>query len=83
MTNRRKQLKEEIARTDDPLVQLQLRDLLVRKRQREEKWITRLEEALDSLLRQAIVRLPARATFVFAFIIITVILVIVLLILGG
>ncbi len=83
MTSRRKQLKQAIAKTDDPVIRMQLNELLTRKGHRQEKGIRRLEEAVDSLLRQAIGRMPDRAAFVLIFIVITVILIIVFLILEG
>ena len=81
MTSRRKQLEQEIARTDDPVIRMQLRELLTKKGQRQEKLIRRIEEALDSLLRQAISRLPDRAPFVLIIIVITVILFIIFMVL--
>ena len=74
MTSRRKQLEQEIAKTEDPVIQMQMRELLTKEGQRQEKLIRRIEEALDSLLRQAISRLPDQAPFVLLVIVITVIL---------
>ncbi len=74
MTSRRRQLEQEIAKTDDPVIRMQLRELLTKEGQRQEKLIRRIEEALDSLLRQAIDRLPDRAPFVLIIIVITIIL---------
>ncbi|MHC4430906.1 MAG: hypothetical protein ACYS14_02075 [Planctomycetota bacterium] len=81
MTSRRKQLEQEIAKTDDPVIQMQLRELLTKEGQRQEKLIRRIEEALDSLLRQAISRLPDQAPFVLIVIVITVILFIIFVVL--
>lgn len=81
MTSRRKQLEQEIAKTDDPVIQMQLRELLTKEGQRQEKLIRRIEEALDSLLRQAISRLPDQAPFVLIVILITVILFIIFVVL--
>ena len=81
MTSRRKQLEQEIAKTDDPVIQMQLRELLTKEGQRQEKLIRRIEETLDSLLRQAISRLPDQAPFVLLVIVITVILFIIFVVL--
>jgi hypothetical protein len=81
MTSRRKQLEQEIAKTDDPVMQMQLRELLTKEGQRQEKLIRRIEEALDSLMRQAISRLPDQAPFVLLVIVITVILFIIFVVL--
>ena len=74
MTSRRKQLEQEIAKTEDPVIQMQMRELLTKEGQRQEKLIRRVEEPLDSLMRQAISRLPDQAPFVLLVIVITVIL---------
>ncbi|KPK41755.1 MAG: hypothetical protein AMJ65_08870 [Phycisphaerae bacterium SG8_4] len=74
MTSRRKQLEQEIAKTDDPVIRMQLRELLTKEGQRQENLIKRIEEAIDSLLRQAIDRLPDQAPFVLVVIVITIIL---------
>ena len=81
MTSRRKQLEREIAKTDDPVIRMQLRELLTKKGQQQEKLIRRIEEALDSLLRQAIDRLPGQAPFVLIIIVITIILFIIFVVL--
>jgi len=80
-TSRRKQLEREIAKTDDPVIRMQLREPLTKKGQRQEKLIRRIEEALDSLLRQAIGRLHDQAPFVLIVIVITIILFIVFMVL--
>ena len=81
MTSRRRQLEQEIARTDDPVIRMQLRELLTKEGQRQEKLIRRIEETLDSLLRQAISRLPDRAPFVLIIIVITITLFIIFMVL--
>ena len=81
MTSRRKQLEREIARTDDPVIRMQLRQLLTKKGRRNENMIVRIDEALDSLLRQAIDRLPDKAPLVMIVIVITLILFIIFLVL--
>jgi hypothetical protein len=60
---------------------MQLRELLTKKGQQQEKLIRRIEEALDSLLRQAIDRLPGQAPFVLIIIVITIILFIIFVVL--
>ena len=81
MTSRRKQLEREIARTKDPVIRMQLRELLAsEERQQEEKGIRRIEENLDSLLRNAIARLPGQALLVLVVLVITLILFIIFLI---
>ena len=81
MTSRRKKLEREIARTEDPVIRMQLRELLTKKGQQKEKIIRRVEEALVSLSHQATGRLPERAPLVLLFIVITIILLIIFLIL--
>ena len=81
MTSRRRQLEQEIARTDDPVIRMQLRELLTKEGQRQEKLVRRIEETLDSLLRQAISRLPDRAPFVLIIIVITITLFIIFMVL--
>lgn len=83
MTSRRKQLEREIARSDDPVIQMQLRELLNKEAKRQDKRIRRAEEALDSLLRQAIDRMPDGALLVLIFLVITIILFIIFLLLEG
>jgi len=79
--NRRRQLKEQIARTEDPVIRMQLQELLNKKRQQHYKGIRKIEEPLDSVLRQAINKLPASAPRVLMLVLITVILFIIFMIL--
>ena len=81
MTSRRRQLEQEIAKTDDPVIRMQLRELLTREGQPQERLIRRIEEALDSLLRQAIDRLPDETPFVLIIIVFTIILFIIFMVL--
>ena len=81
MTSRRKKLEREIARTEDPVIRMQLRGLLNKSGQQQEKIIRRIEEALVSLSHKATGRLPERAPLVLLFIVITIILLIIFLIL--
>lgn len=83
MTSRRKQLEQEIAKTDNPVVQMQLRELLNKEGKRQDKRLRRAERALDSLLRQAIDRTPHGYLVALIFLVLTIILFIVFLILEG
>ena len=81
MASRRKQLKEQIARTENPAIRMQLQELLDKKGQQHNKGIKRIENALDSLLRQVINRLPASASRVLMLILVTIILFIIFMVL--
>jgi hypothetical protein len=81
MTSRRRQLKEQITRTKDPVIRMQLQELLNKKRQRHYKGIRKIEEPLDSVLREAINKFPASALRVLVLILITIILFIIFMIL--
>ena len=81
MASRRKQIKEQIARTKDPVIRMQLEQLLNKKGQRRKKGIKRVEDALDSVLRRVINKLPASAPRVLMLVLITVILFIIFMIL--
>ena len=81
MASRRKQLKEQIARTQNPVIRMQLQELLNKKGQQHKKGIRRIEDALDSVLRRVINKLPASAPRVLMLVLITVILFIIFMIL--
>ena len=81
MASRRKQLKEQIAKTHNPVIRMQLQELLNKKGQRHNKGIRRVEDALDSVLRQAINKLPASALRVLMLVLITIILFIIFMVL--
>ncbi|GEM_PF-1491353 len=81
MASRRKQLKEQIARTQNPVIRMQLQELLNKKGRQNTKGIKRIEDALDSVLRRVINRLPASAPRVLMLVLITVILFIIFMIL--
>ncbi|MHC4073010.1 MAG: hypothetical protein ACYSWW_08985 [Planctomycetota bacterium] len=83
MTSRKKQIKREIARAQDPVIRMQLRALLSKKGRPKEKTIRKAENALDSLLRQSIRGLPDRALLVLIFILVTIIMLIIFVILEG
>jgi len=81
MTSRRSQLKEQITKTKDPLIRMQLQELLNKKGQRRNKGIRKIEESLDSVLRQTINKLPPSALRVLMLVLITIILFIIFIIL--
>ena len=81
MASRRRQLKEQITRTQDPVIRMQLQELLNKKGQRHNKGIRKVEEVLDSVLRQAINKLPASALRVLMLVLITIILFIIFMVL--
>ena len=81
MASRRKQLKEQITRTQDPVIRMQLQELLNKKGQRHNKGIRKVEEVLDSVLRQAIDKLPASALRILMLVLITIILFIIFMVL--
>lgn len=80
MASRRKELEREIAKTEDPVIRMQLRNLLKKRGQRQEKIIRRIEEALDSSMRQELGRLPAGAPLVLILIALTIIMLVIFLI---
>ncbi|HCO96400.1 MAG TPA: hypothetical protein DIU00_21085 [Phycisphaerales bacterium] len=81
MASRRRQLKEQIARTENPAIRMQLQGLLDKKGQKHKKGIKRVENVLDSLLRRVINRLPASASRVLMLILVTIILFIIFMVL--
>ena len=81
MASRRKQLKEQIAKTQNPVIRMQLQELLNKKGQQHKKGIKRVEDALDSVLRRVINKLPASAPRVLMLVFVTIILFIIFMIL--
>jgi hypothetical protein len=81
MTSRRRQLKQQIARTEDPVIRMQLQELLNKKRQRRNKGIRKIEEIFDSVSRQAIHKLPSSSLRVLMLVLITIILFIIFIVL--
>ena len=81
MASRRRQLREQIAKTQNPAIRMQLQELLNKKSQQHKKGIKRVEDALDSLLRRLINRLPASASRVLILILVTIILFIIFMVL--
>jgi hypothetical protein len=81
MSGRRKQLKEQIARTQDPLVRIQLGTLLNAKGRRRGGIVHRIENALDSVLGPAISRWPAGVPLVLFAIVLTIIVLVIFVVL--
>jgi hypothetical protein len=81
MASRRSQIKKQISKTQDPVIRMQLQDLLNRKRQRRNKGIRKIEEIFDSASRQAIDKLSSSALRVLMLILITIILFIIFIVL--
>lgn len=81
MASRRKQLKEQIAKTQNPVIRMQLQELLNKKGQQHKKGIKRIDDALDSVLRRVINKLPASAPRVLMLVFVTIILFIIFMIL--
>jgi len=81
MASRRRQLKEQIAKTQNPVIRMQLQELLNKKGQQHKKGIKRVEDALDSVLRRVINKLPASASRVLMLVLVTIILFIIFMIL--
>ena len=81
MASRRKQLKEQIAKTQNPVIRMQLQELLNKKGQQHKKGIKRVEDALDSVLRRVINKLPASAPRVLMLVFVTIIMFIIVMVL--
>ena len=81
MASRKKKIKEQIAKTENPVIRMQLQELLNKKGQQHGKGIKRIDNALDSVLRRVLNKLPASAPRVFMFVLVTVILFIIFMIL--
>jgi len=81
MASRRKQLKEQIAKTQNPVIRMQLQELLNKKGQQHKKGIKRIDDALDSILRRVINKLPTSAPRVLMLVFVTIILLIIFMVL--
>ena len=81
MASRRRPLKKQIAKTQNPVIRMQLQELLNHKGQQHKKGIKRIDDALDSILRQVINRLPTSALHVLMFVFFTIIMFIIFMIL--
>ncbi len=81
MASRKKKLRQQMAKTNNPAIRMQLQELLDKKSQRQNSMIRRLEDALDSLSREAIERLPDGAARVLVYIIVTIVLLVVFIVL--
>jgi len=79
--SRRRELKEQITRTQDPVIRMQLQELLDKKRRWRNKGIRKIEEPLDSVLRRAIEKLPASSLRVLMLVLITILLFIIFMLL--
>lgn len=80
MTSKRKELEREIARVEDPVIRMQLMNLLNRKGQQQEKMIRRVEEALVSSMGQKLARWPAGTPLVLVLMVLAIIMLVILLI---
>jgi len=83
MPSRRKQLREQIAKTENPAVRMQLNELLTRRGRWPDRFIPKIEEALDSLLRPLISRLPDRVLLALFVVLLTIVVLVVFAILEG
>jgi len=81
MASRRKKLREQMAKTDNPAIRMQLQELLEHKSNGQSKGIKRVEDALDSLSREAIDRLPDGAARVLVYILVTIVLLVIFIVL--
>ena len=77
MPSRRKQLREQITKTQNPAVRMQLNELLTRRGRRLNRVIPKIEDALDSLLRPLISRLPDRVLLALFVVLLTIIVLVV------
>jgi len=81
MSSRREQLKEQMARTQDPLVRMQLGALLNARPQRRSSIPRKIEDAFDSWLGPAIKRWPAGVPGALFLIVLTIIVFVIVVIL--
>ena len=81
MASRKKQIKEQIAKTENPAIRMQLQELLNKKGQQHRKGIKGIDDALDSVSRRVLNKLPASAPRVFMLVLVTIILFIIFMIL--
>lgn len=70
-----------MAKTDNPAIRMQLQELLEHKSNGQSKGIKRVEDALDSLSREAIDRLPDGAARVLVYILVTIVLLVIFIVL--
>ena len=81
MASRKKKIKEQIAKTDNPVIKMQLQELLNKKSQHHQKGIKRIDDAMDSVSRRVINKLPSSAPRVIMLVLVTIILFIIFMIL--
>jgi len=81
MASRRKKLREQMAKTNNPAIRMQLQELLDKKSHGQSRGIRRVEDALDSLSREAIDRLPDGAARVLVYVLVTIVLLVIFIVL--
>ncbi len=81
MPNRREQIKEQMAQTQDPLVRMQLGALLNTKQGRRGSILRKTEDVLDSLLGPTISRWPPGVLGVLFLLVLTIVLFVIVVIL--
>lgn len=81
MASRKKKLRQQIAKTSNPAIKMQLQEMLGKKSNRRNGPIRRVEDALDSLSREAIERLPDGAARILVYVLVTIVLLVLFIIL--
>jgi hypothetical protein len=81
MASRKKKLRQQMAKTSNPAIKMQMEELLHKKSHRQSGPIRRMEEALDSLPCRILERLPDGAERVLIYILITIVLLVVFIVL--
>ena len=81
MASKKKKIREQIEKTKNPAIRMQLQELLNKKSQHHQKGIKRIDDAMDSVFRRVINKLPSSAPRVIMLVLITIILFIIFMIL--
>lgn len=81
MASRKKKLRQQMAKTNNPAIKMQLQELLDKKSHRQSGLIRKMEEALNSFPRRMLERLPDGAERVLIYILITIVLLVVFIVL--
>ncbi len=81
MASRKKKLRQQMAKTKNPAIRMQLQELLDKKSHWKTNPVKRVEETLDSLSREAIERLPDGAARILVYILVTIVLLVVFIVL--
>ncbi len=81
MSSRTEQIKEQMARTQDPLVRMQLGALVNTEHQHRGSIIRKVEDAFDSLLGPTIKQWPAGVPGVLFLIVLTIVLLVIFVVL--